>query len=332
MVIEAMLVLLLAAHLLCVNVASGGPLVAAWLDWRGMRGDDTAAKAASYLARWSVITLLAGAALGVLIGGLKWNAAYRSLWLGPLSYKLHWAAIEAVFSLVLMIGWWLWLPGKAGGDGRAAAARGLMAVLAATNLLYHFPFLFSVAARLSDAGETSGERIGAAVFRRLMIEGETPALAVHVMLASIAVAGIVLLGLALRWMQDEDEAYAAKAARWGGRWALVPSVMQLPVGLWTLMTLPAAAQAQLMGNSTVGIVLLVGGLTAALWLINELVHLSAGESTRPLLVRAMAAMLVTVVLMTAMQQQTRFTVAQAFVPALNMNQQSSTADRNVCPT
>ena len=28
---------LLAVHLLCVNLASGGPLLAAWLDWRGTR-------------------------------------------------------------------------------------------------------------------------------------------------------------------------------------------------------------------------------------------------------------------------------------------------------
>jgi hypothetical protein len=34
-VIGIVLSLLLAMHLLCVNVASGGPLVAAWLDWRG---------------------------------------------------------------------------------------------------------------------------------------------------------------------------------------------------------------------------------------------------------------------------------------------------------
>ena len=42
---------LLAAHLMCVNVASGGPILGAWLDWLGTRGDEAAAKAAVYLAR-----------------------------------------------------------------------------------------------------------------------------------------------------------------------------------------------------------------------------------------------------------------------------------------
>ncbi len=303
---EPISILLLSAHLLCVNVASGGPLVAAWLDWRAARrGDQAAAKAAVALARWSLAGLAFGAGLGLLVGWTRWDENYRSLWLGPLSYKLHWAGMEAIFSLLLMLGWWLWLPGKAGGSRWAMSARCLLAVLAATNLLYHFPILFSVAAHLIDAGQTSGSRIGGAEFRRLMIAGAAPALAIHVVLASLAVSGIVLLGLALRSQRRGDNAEAAKLSQWGGRWALVPSLLQLPVGLWTLAFLPAAAQSQIMGESTLGTLLLVAALGAALWLVNELVHISLGETNRPLLVRAMTAMLLTVTLMTAMQQQTR---------------------------
>src|SRR5436190_12005551 len=194
--------------------------------------------------------------------------------LGPLNYKLHWAIVEAIFSLILMIGWWLSIPGRPGRGRRAMAARCLIAVLAATNLLYHFPPLFSVAARLDDAGQVSGEQIGPAAFRRLMVADDTPAISVHVVLASLAVAGIMLLGLAMRLLRGGDEAGAAKIARWGARWALVPSLLQLPVGLWTLTALPAAAQSQLMGESTAGILLFVTALAAALWLINDLVHLA----------------------------------------------------------
>jgi hypothetical protein len=304
-VLELLISLLLAAHLMCVNVASGAPLVAAWLDWRGTRGDEAAAKGAAYLARASLLGLLVGAALGGFIGWLKWDAEYRALWTGPLSYKLHWAAVEAIFSLVLMVGWWLWLPGRSGGSRLAMHARCLVALLASTNLLYHFPVLFSVAGRMFAAGDISGGRIGGAEFRRLMIVDETPALAVHVVLASIAMAGMMLLGFALRWIKRGDRDGAAKAARWGGFWALAPSVAQLPVGLWTLLTLPAAAQSQLMGESVLGTALFIASLGTALWLINELVHVAMGELTRGLLIRAMTAMLITVVLMTAMQQQTR---------------------------
>ncbi|HEY2416243.1 MAG TPA: hypothetical protein VGI40_28640 [Pirellulaceae bacterium] len=296
--------LLLAAHLLCVNVAGGGPIVGAWLDWRVTRGDEAAAGGAVYLGRASWLGLLFGAVLGVLIGWLKWDAEYESLWLGPMSYKMKWAIVEAVFSLVLIGGWWLWLPRKAGGSRWAMCMRSFIAVLAATNLLYHFPMLFSVAAQLQEAGETTGAAIGGRAFRAL-VHTDTILLTIHVTLASIAVAGVVLAGLASRLLRHGETEMAAVVARWSGRWALVPSLAQLPVGLFMLTVLPPPQQAMLMGNNTVGVLLFVGAIFAALWLVNDLAQLGMGEVSRPLLIRAMTAMVVTVVLMTGMQVQTQ---------------------------
>src|SRR5262245_15994580 len=125
-----------------MNAAAGGPLVAAWLDWRAARGDAGAAEAARYLGRHAISGLCVGALLGLAIGWLSWNADYQSLWLGPLSYKLRWAVIEAGFSLVLIVGWWLWLPARPGATTWAMVTRGIIALLSSTNLLYHFPPLF----------------------------------------------------------------------------------------------------------------------------------------------------------------------------------------------
>lgn len=305
LLIEVALTLLLALHLLCMNAAAGGPLVAAWLDWRAARGDAGALEATRYLARHAIGGFAAGALLGLAIGWLSWTAAYQALWLGPLSYKLRWAAIEAGFSLVLLVGWWLWLPVGPGGKRWAMATRGLLALLSSTNLLYHFPPLFAVAAHLYDGGQTTAGVLRGAAFREQMLRGETLAMLVHVALASIAVAGVLLLGLALRWRRRGDEAAANRLARAGGWWALVPTVGQLPVGLWTLAALAPAAQMPLMGSSGAGVLLLVGSLCAALWLARELAGVALGETGRPALIRAMTALLVTVVLMTAMQRQTR---------------------------
>jgi hypothetical protein len=300
-----LLILLLTLHLLCVNVASGGPLIGAWLDWRGSRGDEAAAQAAKYYGRASLSGLVVGALLGLVIGWLKWDAAYRALWLGPLGYRLHWAGIEAVFSLVLIAAWWWWLPGKSGGSRGQMVGRSFLAVLAATNLLYHFPILFSVATQLGDAAPASGERLTSAAFRRLMISGVTPALAIHVTLASLAVSAMLLIGLADRYGSRGEQTRASRIARWGSYWSLAPSVLQLPVGLWVLASLPETLQQQLMGTDTVATLLLVLAIAAALWLINDLVHISLGELSRSILMRAMTAMLLTVLLMTAMQQLAR---------------------------
>jgi len=215
------------------------------------------------------------------------------------------AGAEALISLVLMVGWWRWLPQKAGGSRATALVRGFIALFAATNLLYHLPVLFSVAAHLQDSGQMAGERIDAAAFRQLMVRGETPALAVHVVLASVAVTGTMLLGLALRQQRQNDAAGAAKSAVWGGRWALVASLGNLPVGLWTLTRLSPAMQTRLMGGDTLSTLLFLASLVSVFWLLRELVGVAMGESSRLALIRAMGAMLLTVMLMTAMQQAAR---------------------------
>jgi hypothetical protein len=298
--LDVVTTLVLIAHLLCVNVAAGGPLLCAWLEWR--RGP-VARQAASCLGFASLLTLVGGGMLGVALGWLKWSPEYHSLWTSPLSYKLHWGIGEIVFSLFLAIGYWLWARGAAGDGVWPRVGRGALGLLNGTNLLYHFPPLFIVANKLHAAGQTSGETIRGAAFRHLAAAGETPALAVHVGLASLAVAAMMLLGLALRWMRrDEASADAKTVAVWGGRWALAASLAQLPVGLWMLLMLPSGAQAGLMGSDGLATSLFFAAMLAALWLLRELAAMSMGEVARPNLVRAMIAMLATVSLMTAMQQ------------------------------
>ena len=295
--------LLLIAHLLCVNVAAGGPILCVWLEWRG---DALARRAAAYLGRLGLLTLVAGGALGLVIGWLKWSPAYRDLWTGPLSYKLHWGAAELVFSLVLALVYWLLVRGKGGNSTGSRIGRGSIALLHGTNLLYHFPPLFAVASKLYETGQTAGETIRGAQFRHLAWAGEAPALTIHVVLASVAVAGVMLLGLALRWMRhDELPADISKVAMWGSRWALGSTLVQLPIGLWTLTVLPADSQSRLLGNQLLGTTLFIAAMLAVFWLLRELADVALGEATRPAMIRTMSAMLVVVGLMTAMQQAVR---------------------------
>ena len=298
--LELFSTILLIAHLLCVNIAAGAPILCVWLEWRG---EALARRAAAYLGRMGLVALVAGGLFGLAIGWLKWTPAYRELWTGPLSYKLHWGAAELVFSLVLAGVYWLLVRGKAGNSAGLRIGRGLIALLNSTNLLYHFPALFVVASKLYETGQTAGATIRGAQFRHLAWSGEAPALAIHVILASVAVAGVMLLGLALRWLRhDESPADVAKVATWGSRWALGASLVQLPVGLWTLMALPAGTQSSLMGTHVLGTTLFIAAMLTMFWLLRELTGVALGETTVPAMIRSMTAMLVVVSLMTAMQQ------------------------------
>jgi hypothetical protein len=291
---------LLVAHLVCVNIAAGAPLVCVWLEWRG---GDLALRAARSLGRWALATLPLGSLLGLAIGCLLWTPAYASLWQGPLHYKLIWAVPELVFSLFLAAGYWLLGRGHSAPSKARRLVRGSIALLSGTNLLYHFPPLFIIAGQLQANGATSGGEIRGAAFRQLMYSGSTPALMVHVLLASLALAGGVLIWTALRRRRKDNEEQAARLAVWGGRIALAASALQLPVGLWTLASLPAGSQSRLMGSDGLATVLFLGSMVLALWLLRELASIALGETTRATLVRAIAAMLIVVGLMTATQRQ-----------------------------
>jgi hypothetical protein len=291
-------------HLLCMNVAAGAPLVGIWLDWRTRQGGEGAVGLARYFAAAALLGIIVGSLLGLLLGWLLWTPDYARLWLGPLSYKLKWSALEIGFSLAILAGVWFWRSKAAA--GRGWLGRSALALLSSTNLLYHFPVLFVIAGRLADAGRYDGAVLSGAKFRELMLAGETPAIGVHFALASLAVAGMLLIGYALRMARrDSSQEEVNQVAMWGGSCALVPTLAQLPVGLWVLTTLPAEQQGRLMGTSGVATVLFVVSLLAAFWLMRELANIAFGEMPRSALVRAMALMVGVVVLMTATHQTAR---------------------------
>jgi hypothetical protein len=318
-VVFAFSTLLLAAHLVCVNIAAGAPLVCAWLEWRG---GELALRAARSLGRWALATLVVGSLLGLTLGCLLWTPTYAALWRGPLHYKLVWAIAELAFSLVLAAGYWLLGRRRQANSRARRIARGTMALLSGTNLLYHFPPLFIIARQLHASQSPVEGEIRGAAFRQLMAAGATPALIVHVALASLALAGAVLIWIALRWQRKGRTDDAARVAMWGGRWSLAATALQLPVGLWTLAALPTASQSRLMGNDEIATALFLVSMVLALWLVRELAAVAMGETTRAVLIRAIAAMLVVVTLMTAMQRQ---------IPAITPDPDLRTSQRTASP-
>lgn len=293
-------VVLLALHLAAMNVAGGAPLASAWLEWRERRGGVVTKAAADYLAVAALVSLLVGIFLGLGLIGWRWSPQFLELWSGPMARKMYWGLGELVFSLLLAVGylgWRRWTPQP------GPIARGLrifVPLLSGTNLLYHFPALFLVAAQLAQEGLTSGPSLTASEFRRQMVAGATPALTVHVVLASVAAAGIALLGLALRWQRqgrpaEEIQSLSAGAAKL----ALAPTVLQILVGLWILLKLDPLTQSQMLGGNVVAGLCFLVSMILAFWLMQLLAALAFGEAERGLMIKSMTAFLATILFMTA---------------------------------
>ena len=113
-VLELLTTLLLAVHLLAMNLASAGPVVCIWLRWGGNELNDSLGR---QLAWWSIVALVLGMVTGGLLivttpGDGLWNALAR------FPANAYWfAAAELVFSLVCLVAisggwqvlnkWWL---------------------------------------------------------------------------------------------------------------------------------------------------------------------------------------------------------------------------------
>jgi hypothetical protein len=293
-------VILVSLHLAAMNVAGGAPLASAWLEWRERRAGAVTTAAADYLAGAALFSLLTGIVLGLGLIGLRWSPTFVELWSGPMARKMYWALGELVFSLALAAGYWAWRmrARKPGAFGRAG--RVFLPLLSGTNLLYHFPALFLVASHLTEEGLTSGPSLTAREFRQQMTTGATPALIVHVILASIAAAGIALLGLALRWQRQNRDAEELKRLTAGAaRLALVPTVLQILVGLWILVQIEPLTQSQLLGGNLPAAACFLAGVLGAFWLMQLLAGLAFGEVERRAIIKSMAAFLGTILLMTA---------------------------------
>lgn len=303
----------LAVHLLAVNVAAAGPLVCIWLHRRAVRGDSLADTCGRKLAWWSFWGLVVGLGLGLGSLAIDWLGAddrYFQSFVAFPRRKLHFAAAEVLCSLVwtgLYAG--LWRKSFKHPNWHA-----LLGLLTATNLLYHFPPLLSAIAVASTRPELL-EMLQSQSTIKWMQHPEIASRTVHVWLSSFAVTGVVLLAIAARGLKDETLGPAArKLMAAAARIALMPTLLQILVGLWTLLTLPAGAQSSLMGTDLLGTSLLGISVLSALGLMHVLSAGAMGEVDGRLSRKAMVLMAVIVVLMSATLRRVRHLEGNHAVP------------------
>jgi hypothetical protein len=271
-------------------------MVCLWMEWREGRGDALAGRVGRALATGSLALFVLGMLLGLVLGWLHWSEQYAET-LSMLRSKIYFGVWELIFSAVLMllhVVWWNWqpLPGSL-----LRGVRMLLPLLAGTNLLYHFMFLFAVIAEFDSEGRVPSEVIDAAAFRALMMDPVIYTRVVHFLVAAFAVTGTAIMAWSVRRVSAGDESLR-RAAVWGARLALVPTLIQIPVGVWFMSQLPPATLQRVMGGDFLATTFFVVSLLCAFGMMHKLADVSLGE-TNPRTIRwCVLLMVVIVTLMT----------------------------------
>ena len=235
---EALRAALLTVHLLAGALAGMGPMVvAACRLTPSLRthGDAELRR----LAVWSLSALVISLAVGALSTLLLcWptESAYQAAALRVPSGAYAMLAAEWLFTLVLLIAYlatWKRL-------GKRPILHGLIALVAGTNLLYHFPTMMLVIGGLADEPTLTAEAIiTRPVFRSLITTPELMAKTLHYWSLSLLTAGV--FGVAVSGAEP-------RIARVGAAGALAGLGVTLVSGVATLTQLPPLTQRALIGD------------------------------------------------------------------------------------
>jgi hypothetical protein len=300
--------LALAAHLVCVNIAAVGPLACIWLEARARRtGQESASVLGKWLAHLCCKLLLVGMALGVALGWLAWqrgdDGLFSALERVPFG-RLKWGVAELVFYYACMLpyaAFWSRLR-------KRYWIHRLLAIFAATNLIYHFPPLFVVIKNLSGATADTAP-LSSREFLHMTMQPDVLSRVTHHWVAAVAVVGAAVMLRARRMTPDTHDTASGERSESivyirAGAWAaLIATLLQIPVGLWVLLQSPAAWRDQLLGSAWWPTSLFVASMAAGLATLHALAAVALGEVQRKQTRTAVLLLLLTVLLMTATASQ-----------------------------
>lgn len=290
----ATVILLLALHLLAANVASAGPLIAAWMAGRGPVG----VAAARRLVGWALAALFVGGFLGAGLLIAPGDALRTAIARFPAS-AWWFAGLELGFSAACLVGMMAVLRG----ERRRRIAAWLLAVISASNLLYHFPPLMAVVGRIANEPRWAEETI---ITRQVLVHTslrpEILSLWIHFGLASVAVAAIAAIAIVNfppAHAADPTDDDRNRLTRGLAGIALAASALQIPVGGWLLAVSEVRMRDALLGGHLPATGCFVAGVLATMALLQSLAAVVMGDETAAMRRRTMWLTLTVVALMAA---------------------------------
>lgn len=314
---------LLSVHLLAMNVAAAGPLLCVAVQWIAYRSkSELHARIGLQLAGASLASIFLGIGAGLASGWVFWVGGAASYFsaverLRPRVTNGVWELVFYAVCLTVYILWWRsWPPRRVVGQICLA----MVGLAAGTNLLWHFPSLMTAIAHLA-AGAVEGAVLAGADYRELIFRAEVTSRWLHVWLASFATAGLLLAWLADRAASKStsiphggetpdavprsngDDSAGPQATRplvlGGARTALAATLLQLPVGMWLLLSSPAGEQSRLMGGDLLATCLFLAAMVTVLLLLHQLAAVAMGGAAPRSIPTAGLLLILTVLLMSA---------------------------------
>ncbi|MCP4192850.1 MAG: hypothetical protein GY768_19735 [Planctomycetaceae bacterium] len=307
MTVEILAILLLSIHLLLVNIASAAPLFCVYLERQFE--NRAALHLGKRLAIASIITLISGIIVGLLLGFLSWafsNGQFVNI-LPRFTWKISWGIAEIFFSLACMtiyIRMW----NRSATQRKSVFVHRSLAILAATNLLYHFPSLFGAMTYVARHQERFGDSISTREFRRIAYSNDVLPMTVHFLFASIAVAGIFVMWQTIRSAADSSETSLSERNRirqGSARIALAATLFQIVVGTWLLVKTEPLQQNRLLGDNLFATSALGTSVLLTFVLCHFLAAASFGDDAPENVRRSAYVIVIVVILMTAALRQSR---------------------------
>ena len=299
--------LVMAAHLICVNIAAVGPLACIGLARRARRTGDGGA---NDLARWLALLCNKLLLLGMVLGALQFLIIY---WQGQSEYfdalgrmpksRLHWGTAELLFYFVCMLPYALMWQRLS----KRPLLHAFLAVMAATNLLYHFPPLFIIISQLAYLPNREVVLDGAG-FRAMMVDPAVLSRVSHHLLAAVAITSAVIMWRAAKRdaVPNDEEAAGqewlpiARVAAW---WALGATAAQIPSGIWLTLNLAESRRSAVLGDDLPATSLFLCAMAGALMLLHHLAAVALGETERRSVRKAFWLLVLVLVLMNGVLQR-----------------------------
>lgn len=291
---------------MAVDVAAIGPFFCIGLAWIERRHRNIeAGEMGRRLATWCMILLGVGIGLGLVMAAILWlngdDRFFAGLQRIP-QRRLGFGVAELVFYLLCMLAYrGLWRAPRC-----PAWLHSLFGLAAGTNLLYHFPVLFTVI-RLAGSGRSLPQTASGHVdVVHAMLLPESLARLAHHVAAAVVVSGVFVLWLTNRPpRRAADGKSSRRLGAWAARIALAAALLQVPLGGYLLMQIPTAIRNELLGRDLAATALLAVGVVAAIGLMHHLATAAWGEATTREIARSTLLVALVMLMMVAAERRAR---------------------------